>query len=155
MVEQRAKILSSHAFKTRREANKAKPNQDEPKTFFSLFLCFQCSEFPYPSPHEKIFALTPIRRKYENEDGLIFSRTSPALVTSPVTFGYGIISAWNWGERVWLVAPARLKRMKEMNPSFHHSSEITTSTKVTQEPAGNKLLWSFSTVIHTSCICQW
>lgn len=58
--------------------------------------------------------------------------------------------------RATLIGRSRhTQRMKEMNPSFHHSSEITPRRKVTQEPALNKLLCSFGTVIHTSCICEW
>lgn len=73
-------------------------------------------------------------------------------MTSPVTFGFRNHFSMELRRATLIGCTHQTQRVKEMNPSFHHSPEITPRRKVTQEPALNKLLCSFDTVIHTSCI---
>lgn len=94
----------------------------------------------------------PIKWKYANEGSPIFSWTSPAIMTSPVTFGFRNHFSMELRRATLIGCTHQTQRVKEMKPWFHHSPEITLRRKVTQEPARNKLLWSFDTVIHTSCI---
>lgn len=84
--------------------------------------------------------LMPIKWKYANEGSPIFSWTSPAIMTSPVTFGFRNHFSMELRRATLIGCTHQTQRVKEMKPSFHHSPEITLRRKVTQEPARNKLL---------------
>lgn len=75
-------------------------------------------------------------------------------MTSPVTFEFGIISPWDRGERLRLVALTGLKGWRKWIPRFITRLRSHRGAKWLEIPAPNKLPRSFGTAIHTSCTCE-